>query len=244
MRILFITMNIVLISLTVFLSLIHLRYKGVEFDKELQETPVSANIKAVGIFDGKSPAIPEISELYDNNLFHPNRGRNDVDAASSLSSPPMVKPQSLELVGICEFGDIKGAIILDNNSAPKTGFAHVSQYYKIGATLSNGYKLMSINNDSVVLAYGSNQFTLKLEHGDKGSTARNAAVPPPQPVAATTVQKVTFLPKNDVPPKVPESKVLETFKKKYPDRYERYMKRLNQNGEKRESVRQPSPPPS
>lgn len=246
MKIIYTLVNVFLAAGIIFLTILHFKFRPSPPEKALSQTPVKSKIEIMGVFDRNTPSpVPEVNNICNKNPFDPARSEDGHSEGAGVHAS--LKQTSMELVGITEFGNTKGAIIIENAlqmsnpgrpDARKTSGRH---YYKIGDRLPNGYVLQSIGGDSAVLVFGGSTITLKIERNDKSSIERKEAVPSPQPVATATSRPVAITPKNEEPPKVSETEVLEAFKKKYPERYERYMKQLNQNGGKRETALQPLP---
>ena len=125
-------------------------------------------------------------------------------------------------MGVCSFGEISGAIILDkqasaaatspqpsrlrNKGIPSPGAASATapRFYKLGEQLENGFTLSEINSDSIVLSRGREQIVLKLEFEDEGSTSRITASAEAAAAASIAI-KIEQKPPQNVQTDTPES---------------------------------------
>jgi hypothetical protein len=147
---------------------------------------------------GGREEIPDIASLWDNNLFSPYRTG---DGGPLLGA---AKPTGMELIGVCSFGDVAGAIMLDRQASvaasqpgrlrnkgvlSQGASATAPRFYKLGEQLENGFTLSEINSDSVVLSRGREQIVLKLEFEDDGSASRISAAASEVATAAIKIEQ-------------------------------------------------------
>ncbi len=128
-------------------------------------------------------------KVWQNNLFDPTRG-NSTDATTGNQDL-----STLELIGICDIGDIKGAIIIKNPNAQSgqppygqpyqpyqpypnmnqnTSQTPVKKFFKLGdKILDTGLTLIELKQDSVILKNTSGQDeTLSIKYGSVQSEVR------------------------------------------------------------------------
>jgi hypothetical protein len=124
----------------------------------------------------------DFSLLWEDNVFSPFRLAEEGDTFSSL------KVTGFELIGVCKYGDISAAVIVDKN-ASTTGGGQIGQhkagasetqpqFYKLNDIFSNGFVLKEINSDSVTLVRGKEQIILQIEFEDDGTLKRTKATVP------------------------------------------------------------------
>lgn len=184
MRSFYIFLNIFLFIFAALLLAVNISFKPQPPDKILSMAPVlNETVQSAEKVKGGREEIPEIAALWENNLFSPYRSG---EGGSLLGA---AKPTGLELLGVCSFGEVSGAIILDkqasaavtsqpsrlrNRGIPSPGAASATapRFYKLGEQLENGFTLSEINSDSIVLSRGREQIVLKLEFEDEGSASR------------------------------------------------------------------------
>lgn len=183
----------VLSILLILLLAAHLSFKASLPDKVLRKSPREATIKyPVPQEQNRSSNIPQMTVIWEKNLFLPSRGAQDKGEAVSDKA----KHSDLELVGICKFGTVSGAIIVNKNrsqenfappvqgnqklppqlKAQTQGGKPEKRYFQQGQRMSNGYLLKEIHSDHVVLSRGNEEVILKLQFGDEGSTKRLASM--------------------------------------------------------------------
>jgi len=125
-------------------------------------------------------------KVWQNNLFDPARG-NSTDGSSSNQNL-----STLELIGICDIGDIKGAIIIKNsnpqygqpaygqpyqpygNMNQTTTQTPVKKFFRVGdKILDTGLTLIELKQNSVILKNSSGQNeTLSIKYGSVQSEVR------------------------------------------------------------------------
>ena len=214
MRTFYIFLNLALFILVVLLLVLNLSFKSQPPDKILSMAPVlNENVQLAQKMKGGREEIPDIASLWDNNLFSPYRTG---DGGPLLGA---ARPTGMELVGVCSFGDVAGAIMLDKQAsaaAPQPGrlrnkgvisqgaSATAPRFYKLGEQLENGFTLSEINSDSVVLSRGREQIVLKLEFEDEGSSSRISAAAAASEAAAAAI-KIEQKAQESVPPETTET---------------------------------------
>ena len=216
MRSFYIFLNLFLFLLAALLFAVNISFKKQIPDKILSTAPV-LNETAQSANKTKSgrEEIPDIASLWENNLFSPYRSGE----GGSLLGP--ARPTGLELLGICSFDKVSGAIILDKQasaatqpsrlrnrsvSAPGGASATAPRFYKLGEPLDNGFTLSEINSDSIVLSRGREQIVLKLEFEGESSISRNAAAAEAAVAAAASAAiKIEQKPPQNVQTETPES---------------------------------------
>ena len=209
MRSFYIFLNLFLFLLAALLFAVNISFKKQLPDKILSTAPV-LNETAQSANKTKSgrEEIPDIASLWENNLFSPYRSGE----GGSLLGP--ARPTGLELLGICSFDKVSGAIILDKQasaatqpsrlrnrsvSAPGGASARAPGFYKLGEQLDNGFTLSEINADSIVLSRGREQIVLKLEFESEGSISRNtSAAEAASAAAASAALKTAQKPQQNV----------------------------------------------
>lgn len=154
--------------------------------KKKNKTPVKTTaIRKPSTKNIPKTQMPDTTVLVKNNLFTPDRGQEAETEEKSAASAPSPHPE-LKLVGVCSFGKIQGAIILENNRrAPvrRTGTNKQEdppkRFYLLGEQLDNGFTLKQVNEKSVVLNKGSDQIVLPLEKNNKQSPTVSPVRPAP-----------------------------------------------------------------
>ncbi len=218
MRSFYIFLNIFLFVFAVLLLAVNISLKPYPPDKILSMAPVlNETVQSDKRVKGGREEIPDIASLWDNNLFSPYR--------SGEGGPLLggARPTGLELLGVCSFGEVSGAIILDKQasaaavpqpgrlrtrgiSSPGAASATAPRFYKLGEQLENGFTLSEINSDSIVLSRGREQIALKLEFEGESSISRNAAAAAEAAAAAASAAiKIEENPPQNVQPEVPEA---------------------------------------
>ncbi len=214
MRTFYIFLNLSLFILTVLLLVLNLSFKAQPPDKILSMAPVlNENAQLSQKIKGGREEIPDIASLWDNNLFSPYRTG---DGGPLLGA---AKPTGMELMGVCSFGDVAGAIMLDKQASAAVSqpgrlrnkgvlsqgaSANAPRFYKLGEQLENGFTLSEINSDSVVLSRGREQIVLKLEFEDDGSASRISAAAAASE-AATAAIKIEQKAQENVSPETTET---------------------------------------
>ncbi len=216
MKSFYIFLNVFLFILAVLLFALNVSFKQYPPDKILSMAPVlNGNAQSAQKIKGGREEIPDIASLWDNNLFSPYR--------SGEGGPLLgaAKPTGMELLGVCVFGEVSGAIVLDKQAAaavslqpsrlrnrgipsPGGASANAPRFYKLGEQLENGFTLSEINPDSIVLSRGREQIVLKLEFEDEGSSSRITAASEAA-VMANVAAKIEPEPQQNVQPENPEA---------------------------------------
>jgi hypothetical protein len=198
MRSFYIFLNLFLFIVAMFLLVLNFSYRPQPPDKILSMAPVlNESVQPVRGLKGGREAVPDVAALWENNLFSPYRSG---EGGALLGA---AKPTGMELMGVCSFGDVSGAIILDKQTsvaAPSqfgrlrgrvnplqargSSSATAPHFYKLGEQLENNFTLSEINSDSVVLSRGREQIVLKLEYEGEDAISRNTAAA--EAVAAAT----------------------------------------------------------
>ncbi|MFA6567745.1 MAG: hypothetical protein WCS96_05990 [Victivallales bacterium] len=215
MRTFYIFSNLFLFILAVLLLAVNIAFKPHPPDKILSAAPVlNETVSSAQKIKGGREEIPDIASLWDNNLFSPYRSG---EGGALLGA---ARPTGMELMGVCSFGDVSGAIILDKQAsaaAPQAGrlrnkgisppgaaSATAPRFYKLGEQLENGFTLSEINPDSVVLSRGREQIVLKLEFEDDGSASRITAAATASEAANAAI-KIEQKPLQNGQPETPET---------------------------------------
>lgn len=189
--------------LALFLGVWNIRYSPSPPEKALSRTPKGSETSyPEAKASDRAASLPDIKAVWDRNLFDPARGA----AEKMEEGVAAAKRADLELIGICKFGEVSGAIIVNKSSSPAQGAAPGQQpgqpgaskgkgekrYYNIGQRMSNGFVLKEVYGDHVILARGNEEMVLKLQFGDDSSNKRIASVgikpepPKEEPPPATT----------------------------------------------------------
>ncbi len=194
MKIYYAGASLVLSILLIAVLTAHLKFKISEPDKILRKSPREATVKyPLPQEQNRSANIPQMTVIWEKNLFLPSRGAQDKGEVLADKA----KHSDLELVGICKFGTVSGAIIVNKNrsqenfvpppqpgaqnhppqlKAQAQGAKPEKRYFQQGQRMSNGYLLKEIHNDHVVLSRGNEEVILKLQFGDESSTKRLASM--------------------------------------------------------------------
>lgn len=98
-----------------------------------------------------------VAILKDSNLFEANRGEELVENAKKPDAPR--NNTSFKLMGVCHFGELKGAIITSNS---RSKISSGKSYFTIGEDVGDGYKLYEVAEKNVVLKNGNRKITLDL----------------------------------------------------------------------------------
>jgi phage gpG-like protein len=174
----------VFLLLTVLFASMHYNYKPPKKDKAILKTPNKADKQTPKLIINPNRKMPKMSALWEKNLFDPTRGGN---ATNDKSAPPQLD-EDMELIGICKFGGHEGAIIsvspkkASSRTIRRRGERKIAgkpqtkektkRYYKKGETLTNGYMLEKVENNSVILVRGNEERALTFKFGDKTSMNR------------------------------------------------------------------------
>jgi hypothetical protein len=211
MKIFYLSANIFLFFAFAVLLYLNVVFKNSQPDPVLQKTPdVSALAKISSA--KQAPSIRDFSAIWEDNVFSQYRMKDGGEVFSGI------KAAGIELMGVCIYGELSGAIIFDKTApvlaagAPTAGTGtptparpgqsknlagkqgNLPKFYKKGETLDNGFELSEINADSVVLSRGREQIILQLEYSDEGSISRtenniSPPKPPPEEEAKKTPDK-------------------------------------------------------
>ena len=92
-----------------------------------------------------------------SKLFDKDRG---ADLAVPAKAPKRNQRCNLKLMGICQVGKLKGAIIINNQ---RTKNSSNKSFFKIGEDVGEGYKLYDITAKTAILKSGSRKLELELE---------------------------------------------------------------------------------
>ena len=159
--------NIILITLSILFI-----FLNVSFNEEKIDYSFVNNIKVAekqDIRKKENYSKEKLKSIWEKNIFSSYRG--DVKAM------PVVKKKEthgLRLIGLCSYGDVRGAIIEDKNRNKRNANGRkgkARQFYKInGKSLDNGYKLVKViyaetpkESDSVILELGNKEIVLILD---------------------------------------------------------------------------------
>ena len=149
---------------------VYFTHKAPAPEKALTRTPKEANVAVGDIFiQHKKPTTTSaLALIADNDLFAPSRG------ASATKKNPVIKAKKsqFELIGLCNMGSLKGAMII-NTSSRKT--SNKKQFYLIDEPIAGtGYKLIDIDpkEETATIGAGNTQYSIKLERDDAGSLRR------------------------------------------------------------------------
>ncbi|MDP8218564.1 MAG: type II secretion system protein N [Candidatus Theseobacter exili] len=110
-----------------------------------------------------------VAVLNNSNLFEVNRGEEIVAETKSAATK---NNSSFKLMGVCHYGELKGAII-SSNSRSKTSSG--KSYFTIGEDVGDGYKLYEIAAKTVILKNGSRKITLELVKAESKPQRRPTA---------------------------------------------------------------------
>jgi hypothetical protein len=137
-----------------------------------------------------------IAVLNNSNLFEENRGEEIVDEKKSAAPKSNT---SFKLLGVCHYGELKGAIIT-SNSRSRTSSG--KSYFTIGEEVGDGYKLYEVEVKTVVLKNGSKKITLELAKAENkpqrpgtiqrpGVTRRTGGMPSSRTTTARTARRLS-----------------------------------------------------
>jgi len=120
-----------------------------------------------------------ISVLLGSNLFEINRGVSPEETKNTASGASPSK-ENFILVGICNFGKLEGAIIVNRGGSAshsaigRRGRGRVAQpapvkaasdnktFYKLGDDVGGGYKLTTVTKETVVLKNDTDEIVLTV----------------------------------------------------------------------------------
>ncbi|HPN84986.1 MAG TPA: hypothetical protein PK821_06580 [Victivallales bacterium] len=212
MKKLYIFGNILLLLTTLLLSYFNLSFKKSPPDPLIgKTTEVSSIVSAQPKSQSRKDKTQNFSPLWDDNLFSPYRMKDEGEGFPSLNV------SGLELIGICKYGDVSGAIILDKSSSqnaanprlpnplipqrgkPGVAKGELPQFYKQDDSLANGFVVREIQQDSVLLTRGREQVTLPIEFEDSESMSRAEAAFKIEKEKTIEAAKLTA---KEVPPQV------------------------------------------
>ena len=159
--------NIILVILSIVFLFLNLSFKAEKIDYSFV-----TNIKVAekeNIRREENYSKEKLKNIWEKNIFSSYRG--DVEAM------PIIKKKEthgLRLIGLCSYGDVRGAIIEDKNRIKRNANGRkgkAREFYKInGKKLDNGYKLVKViyaktpkESDSVVLKLGNKEILLTLD---------------------------------------------------------------------------------
>ena len=214
MKFLYIALIPIFVILITIYTALQLFYKPPILDKNMivftdslvRNTPV-LNIRELK--DGNETfKHPMPSDIWKYNLFDPGRG--GMLSISSSGSGGGIDTKNVELVGIFNDGEIKGAIILMKTTSGTYGsYDRVGQpsypsklqekqqvpvkqktVFKIGERLPNGLVLESVGPDFIVLRGGSGKVKLEMTFPDENSEKRIAES---AKAASTMKQDITII---------------------------------------------------
>jgi Type II secretion system protein C len=118
-----------------------------------------------------------VAILNDSNLFEVNRGQEIVSSTGKSSGSK--NNSNFKLMGVCHFGEAKGAIITSSSSSKDSS---KKTYFTIGEEVGNGYKLYDVAAKNVVLTNGSKKINLELAKDNSK---------PPRPSRATSTRRTS-----------------------------------------------------
>ncbi|MDD5597426.1 MAG: hypothetical protein PHV82_05745 [Victivallaceae bacterium] len=139
----------------------------------------SAKLPQKKVIKNKMPSRnksrPVVSQDYaallaDSKLFEKDRGEDKSPAAPAKGTETNQRCD-LKLMGICHFGELKGAIIVSNR---KTKSSDGKSFFKIGEDVGDGFKLYEITQKTAILKNGSRQVELELAKAEPAATPRSA----------------------------------------------------------------------
>ena len=108
-----------------------------------------------------------------SKLFDKDRG---VDLAVPAKAPKRNQRCNLKLMGICQVGKLKGAIIV---SSSRTKNSSNKSFFKIGEDVGEGYKLYDITAKTAILKSGGQKLELELEKVKATASNRRSVSRPP-----------------------------------------------------------------
>lgn len=160
------------------LTLLHISYKNRPPDSALEDTPVepSTNVSPTFKTFGTPLSQTRLAYIGDHDLFNPTRGV-DPNSAKKVVAEKTIKQNQLEIMGLFQFGDMKGAIIASAASKSNKSLEK-KQFYKIGEKIAGtSYILQDVKpeEEMAIVSLGATQYILKLEQDDKSSKARRKA---------------------------------------------------------------------
>ncbi len=184
MKQLYLILSIIFCLLIITFLYLHFTYIPLKVDNKIHERTVSLIKTAKKTY--KNNAGPKSSikkttlsaEIWEDNLFDPLRG-NLAGTVSNTESSAQIA--DMELIGICNTSNLKGAIILQTQKSYRSKLLKnkakseqplQKRFFKLDERLSNGYTLEEVNPDSVTLRRGNEQITLKLKFDDNDSGSR------------------------------------------------------------------------
>lgn len=225
MKFVYIALIPILSILVVIYTILQLSYRPSVIDKKMtvltddlvKNSPV-LNVRELASYkDTLQHPVP--ADVWGNNLFDPGRG----GGATSVSSSGELK--NIELVGVFDKGNIKGAVILIKTSGTSVsggygggygGYGQQGYYpspgdqkkqqipikqkavFKVGDRLPNGLILESVGPDFVVLRGGAESVKLKMTFSDDNSAKRTA-----EAMRTATKPQITIISGDKVAPGSP-----------------------------------------
>ena len=187
-------------------------------EKVLKRTPNKENVTVEDIFiKKKNPTTASaLAFIADNDLFAPSRGV----APGKKNKTIKPKKTQFELIGICNMGSTKGAMIINTSSRKGT---NKKQFYSVGQPIDGtGYRLIDIDptEETAIIGVGNTQYSIKLEREDAGSLNRRnkgeseskamISLSKPKSPPTTTVQKTSARPSIKSAPVTPPRKGRKT----------------------------------
>jgi hypothetical protein len=185
MRLCYAIAGVLLLLLAFWLGACHLRFKAPPPEKALAKTPKEADFKrAPAKAEDRAAKIPDIKPVWEKNVFSQSRGNAEKPEAGAAA-----KQIDLELIGICKFGTVSGAVIGSKSRGlpapaapggiPAAGGDAQSKsgrkFYSVGQKLANGFQLKEVHGDRVVLARGGEELVLKIQFESDSSKSRRLA---------------------------------------------------------------------
>ena len=160
------------------LTLLHISYKKPRADSALDDTPLDSNINVSQTFKTYGTSLSETRLAYvgDHDLFNPTRGV-DPNKIQQVVVEKTIKQNQLEVMGLFQFGKMKGAIIASAAARSKNNLEK-KQFYTIGEKIAGtSYILQDVKPEEqkAIVSLGATQYVLKLEQDDKSSEARRKA---------------------------------------------------------------------
>ena len=157
------------------LTLLHISYKKPHADSALENTPLDSNVNVSPTFKTFGSPLSETRLAYvgDHDLFNPTRGV-DPNKVKQVVTEKTIKKNQLEVMGLFQFGKMKGAIIA-SVAARSKGNLEKKQFYTIGEKIAGtSYILQDVKpeEEKAIVTLGATQYVLKLEQDDKSSEAR------------------------------------------------------------------------
>jgi hypothetical protein len=161
MRKIYLLLNIIFIaSITLLLNAYSERLQAAQKTSEKKAVIGAKVVKKKTLLPVKKKPVPTvnyIATLSGSNLFEENRGQE----AEEVKTAPPGQKLNLKLMGVCQVGALKGAIIINNNNRKQDDSS--KSFFTIGEDIGDGYKLYDVTEKTAIIKSGTKKVELELE---------------------------------------------------------------------------------